>query len=76
MQSSPDVTEIRLPPDMVAELDALPQSFTARNRKWTQEEDDAIRYAYQKTQKEALAKWMGVSTDTLRKRARALGVIE
>ena len=74
MQSSPDVTEIELPAELIAELDALLQSNTSRSRKWTDREDNAIRYAYAKTNKRALAEWLGVSRETLRKRAVFLGV--
>lgn len=56
-------------------LDALPDARVGNpGRKWTEQEDEAIRRYWTRKRQTDIARILGVSINPLRERARELGV--
>lgn len=72
-----EAVKIELPAELIAKLEAVPDTTRRTNyTDWTPEMDEAIRRYWPRKNKKALAKALGVCSGTLRKRAVELGVAE
>lgn len=57
-----------------AELDAMIAAHKPRNKSWTAQEDETLRYCYNKVPAAMLAEKLGRTLASLHYRARAMGV--
>lgn len=66
------MTEVELPESVQSMLDSIPDYVDKKGRIFTKEEDQLITYGWPRKRKADLAKLLGCSESTLRKRYEEL----